>query len=548
MEKSQLPSDRAGSSDPRRLPNEDSWLPGDEAVRSQPGDAASDVQGTMSDRIRAATLQGGLPKLPPHFDDPNGDWQCIRTEDPFTQLYLDGQLWQRITTDVVERHAALLTEFWDQKIAHLSQGAAKVQIVAKFGDGNEAQVRDYPARIRRAHDGLRTAASIASEGERLRLRRIKAAEGRLEEGLRLAMADGQFVPAEAALLGSRATEIGLAPGEVRELLVVRLQMEGFRPIVLGRLSDAIPVEPFSVTWARHAPVASPPVESAEPGLPPPVAVPTPSPALPPAHNRRRSAAAVAATAIALAVTVMGARLFISGGSSVPPSGNSARPEDTSAPSPTSPGATGTTPRADPGPDPGSSSPPSPSSPSPSSLTPTPTPTSPPEARPAPPTPADITTPPGRGPVDQAPAEEPSPIGSPVPVTGAPETSLSAPSNLAPPAADETPLASQAPVAEPTVGAPASPSGAAPGRAAEPITQAPYQGPRSGALTYTGPPVVQNGEIVFRNLPPFRLRLDYDQDVWEGRLSPGEGNTQRLILRNKKPGTQKKCVVSWSVIP
>jgi hypothetical protein len=67
------------------------------------------------------------------------------------------------------------------------------------------------------------------------------------------------------------------------------------------------------------------------------------------------------------------------------------------------------------------------------------------------------------------------------------------------------------------------------------------------LTYSGPPVVQNGEVVFRNLPPMRLVLTYDQDVWDVRLSPGEGNTQRLILRNRKPGTQKKCVVNWRVI-
>ena len=70
---------------------------------------------------------------------------------------------------------------------------------------------------------------------------------------------------------------------------------------------------------------------------------------------------------------------------------------------------------------------------------------------------------------------------------------------------------------------------------------------TGALTYAGPPVVQNGEIVFRGLPPVKLRLDYDRTIWDGELSPDEQNTQRLILRNKKPGTQKNCVVRWAVI-
>jgi ribosomal protein L40E len=83
----------------------------------------------------------------------------------------------------------------------------------------------------------------------------------------------------------------------------------------------------------------------------------------------------------------------------------------------------------------------------------------------------------------------------------------------------------------------------------PVTPEPasYQGLLVGTLTYSGPPIVQNGEIVFRNLPPVRLALTYNQDVWEARLSPGEGNTQRLIMRNKRPGTQKQCVVTWRVI-
>ena len=74
----------------------------------------------------------------------------------------------------------------------------------------------------------------------------------------------------------------------------------------------------------------------------------------------------------------------------------------------------------------------------------------------------------------------------------------------------------------------------------------YNGPLSGSLLYSGPPVVQNGEIVFEDLPPVPLRLSYDTRAWDGRLVPGDRGTQRLILRSKKPGTQKKCAVRWDV--
>ncbi len=44
-----------------------------------------------------------------------------------------------------------------------------------------------------------------------------------------------------------------------------------------------------------------------------------------------------------------------------------------------------------------------------------------------------------------------------------------------------------------------------------------------------------------------MQLDYDTKTWEARLAPGDGQTQRLILKNKGSGPQKRCVVHWSVI-
>jgi hypothetical protein len=73
-------------------------------------------------------------------------------------------------------------------------------------------------------------------------------------------------------------------------------------------------------------------------------------------------------------------------------------------------------------------------------------------------------------------------------------------------------------------------------------------PKSGVLECMGSPVPQNAEYVFRNLPPAKLQLDYDTKTWDARLTPGEGQTQKLVLRNKSSGPQKRCEVHWSVIP
>ena len=100
-----------------------------------------------------------------------------------------------------------------------------------------------------------------------------------------------------------------------------------------------------------------------------------------------------------------------------------------------------------------------------------------------------------------------------------------------------PLPAPAPVSIPPASRPAP----------VPAAPQPYNGAMSGTLECNGGPVPQNAEYVFRNLPPLKIELDYDKKVWEARLAPGENQTQRLILKNKSSGPQKRCVVHWSVV-
>jgi len=99
--------------------------------------------------------------------------------------------------------------------------------------------------------------------------------------------------------------------------------------------------------------------------------------------------------------------------------------------------------------------------------------------------------------------------------------------------------------------PASPPQLAPAPAPVPAPAAPpslYAGAKSGTLQCGGGSVPQNAEYVFKNLPRGNLQLDYDSKVWDARLAPGEGQTQKLILRNISSGPQKRCTVHWSVTP
>ncbi len=76
----------------------------------------------------------------------------------------------------------------------------------------------------------------------------------------------------------------------------------------------------------------------------------------------------------------------------------------------------------------------------------------------------------------------------------------------------------------------------------------YNGPKSGTLESTGGPIPQNAEYVFRNLPLVKMQLDYDAKNWDARLVPADGETQKLIVKNKGSGPQKRCVVHWTVVP
>jgi hypothetical protein len=107
--------------------------------------------------------------------------------------------------------------------------------------------------------------------------------------------------------------------------------------------------------------------------------------------------------------------------------------------------------------------------------------------------------------------------------------------------------SPAPVSAPSLAVSRQPQTPPPAAAASSEPKS-YDGPRSGTLECSGGPIAQNAEYVFRNVPPVKLQLDYDTKTWDAHLSPGEGQTQRLILKNKSSGPQKRCIVHWSVIP
>jgi hypothetical protein len=137
--------------------------------------------------------------------------------------------------------------------------------------------------------------------------------------------------------------------------------------------------------------------------------------------------------------------------------------------------------------------------------------------------------------------------APAPVRAAVDTSFADPPPPAVPRPDSVRAAelTMPPPSIPDGRVALSPAPTAP--LASPPPAAAYSGPMSGTLECDGHPIPQNAEQVFLNLPPAKLQLTYDANTWDTSLVPS-GQTQKLILRNKKPGSQKKCTVHWKVAP
>lgn len=175
----------------------------------------------LEERLAAATRTGGLLELPKDFGDAGGDWGTVRSENPFEVLYLDYRQASRITPEVVSRHRDLLQRFWQEKLKSMTQGAARLAILAKYGgvEQSERLVRSYPDLIERAFHRLSTIGGIEEAYREIITRQQKAFFARIDEKLDDFLIDSVLQPEETRALLALADREGVA----RELVAAHVQ-------------------------------------------------------------------------------------------------------------------------------------------------------------------------------------------------------------------------------------------------------------------------------------------------------------------------------------
>lgn len=191
-------------------------------------------------QIQMATKNGGLNRVPEDFDHRNGSWTTIRSENPFTILYLDYRQHLSITPEMVSGNYHILSEFWKEKLLIMNRGA-RDQIEKRYGAGT---VNEAPKRLDAAYDSIKTKEGILLHFKEADGRRIREGISSLDELLELSLHRSDFSEREAGIIIQKGVRNGLEAGEVKDHILAELSKRGFKP----RVSDPDPEHPFRNKW------------------------------------------------------------------------------------------------------------------------------------------------------------------------------------------------------------------------------------------------------------------------------------------------------------
>jgi hypothetical protein len=206
------------------LPSEESKeLPSDEIKKLPTGAGEQQERRFKSyrERLEYYTRNGGLEKIPDGYDEENGDWRHILSENPFEVLYLDYREIDKIRGDkgIIERNYEVLKGFWREKQSLYNMGANKILMERKYGrDTISKSLTILEMAYRRLMDDL--------EGEYKRMDGIRFERGRefLERALSYATADKILTKEEEREIveqAKRNTE--LSEGEIKKIIDEYLQ-------------------------------------------------------------------------------------------------------------------------------------------------------------------------------------------------------------------------------------------------------------------------------------------------------------------------------------
>lgn len=179
---------------------------------------------TLVERLEGSTLAGPLTGVPAAYSD-GQDWETIRQEDVFAQLYLSARLHEQISDVQVTLNAQLLASFWEKKRTLLITGNKELE--ETYGSGTIAQAQE---RLKAAATVLADAAGRRACFEELGRRRRQQAAVLMDVYLRHQLANQVMLPSAIKLALAEGETKGFEPSEAEEYLLASLRRAGFAPV------------------------------------------------------------------------------------------------------------------------------------------------------------------------------------------------------------------------------------------------------------------------------------------------------------------------------
>lgn len=189
----------------------------------------------MNADIAFITRQGGLTTIPQNFEDANGYWKSIHSDNPFEALYLDYKQYGHITPEVVQKNFEVLSAFWASKNKLMNTGSRE-KIKKRYG---EDTVNEALNKLERAFNKIKTKEGIELYYKEIDGKRYNNGLKAIEAFIELSLADGELTKSEANTIIRKGLENGLDEVEVRNHLHQTLLMHDFKPRSSRNLPDVL---------------------------------------------------------------------------------------------------------------------------------------------------------------------------------------------------------------------------------------------------------------------------------------------------------------------
>lgn len=238
-----------GSETPAPSGNEKGWIPGagtpappgatgyipgadEDADRGDNENQAAFIADSEED-ISTVTKQGGLVAVPKSFEDKNGNWNTILSDNPFEVLFIDYKLLDRITPEMVKKNFDILSVFWLEK-SRLMTGGAREKIKNRYG---EDTVNDSFKKLGAAFDKIKSKEGIVLYYDELNTTRYKNGIKSIEELIDAVLAGGELRKEQAVRIIAKGIKSGLEEKEVRAHLHDTLIKNSFKPRSTKKYED-----------------------------------------------------------------------------------------------------------------------------------------------------------------------------------------------------------------------------------------------------------------------------------------------------------------------